>query len=98
MTPGEVAAVFRVTPRTVSNWAAAGLLPCITTLGGHRRYCAAAVTALVAQHLPRGQGAAATFEPPPASADAVRWPTTYSSDPTASEASVIPPTHQNQAP
>lgn len=38
MTPGEVAAAFRVTPRTVTRWADAGHLTAIRTLGGHRRY------------------------------------------------------------
>jgi excisionase family DNA binding protein len=39
MTPGEVAALFRVDPKTVTKWARAGKLSPIRTLGGHRRYC-----------------------------------------------------------
>lgn len=38
MTPAEVAAAFRVDPRTVTRWAKAGKLSAIRTLGGHRRY------------------------------------------------------------
>ena len=38
LTPGEVAALFRVDPMTVTRWAKAGKLTAIRTLGGHRRY------------------------------------------------------------
>lgn len=38
MTPAEVAAAFKVTPRTVARWADAGYLTTIRTPGGHRRY------------------------------------------------------------
>ena len=38
MTPGEVASMFRVDPKTVTRWAKAGKLSSIRTLGGHRRY------------------------------------------------------------
>lgn len=38
MTPGEVAAIFRVDPKTVSRWAKAGRISSIRTPGGHRRY------------------------------------------------------------
>jgi excisionase family DNA binding protein len=38
MTPGEVGAKFRVSPKTVSRWARQGLLPEVLTPGGHRRY------------------------------------------------------------
>jgi len=38
LTPREVAALFRVDPKTVTRWAAAGKIPSIKTLGGHRRY------------------------------------------------------------
>lgn len=38
LTPAEVAAIFRVDPKTVTRWSQAGKLPCIQTLGGHRRY------------------------------------------------------------
>jgi excisionase family DNA binding protein len=38
LTPAEVAALFRVDPKTVTRWAQQGKLPSIRTLGGHRRY------------------------------------------------------------
>lgn len=38
LTPGEVAAMFRVDPKTVTRWAKRGRLPSITTPGGHRRF------------------------------------------------------------
>ena len=38
LTPAEVAALFRVDPKTVTRWAQAVNLTSIRTLGGHRRY------------------------------------------------------------
>jgi excisionase family DNA binding protein len=38
LTPSEVAALFRVDPKTVTRWAKAGKLGSIRTLGGHRRF------------------------------------------------------------
>ena len=38
LTPSEVAALFRVDPKTVTRWAQQGELRSIRTLGGHRRY------------------------------------------------------------
>ena len=38
LTPSEVAALFRVDPKTVTRWAKAGKISSIKTLGGHRRY------------------------------------------------------------
>jgi excisionase family DNA binding protein len=46
LTPAEVAALFRVSPSTVSRWARAGKLSFITTPGGHRRYKRAETVAL----------------------------------------------------
>ncbi len=37
LTPAEVAALFRVNPKTVTRWARAGKITAIRTLGGHRR-------------------------------------------------------------
>jgi excisionase family DNA binding protein len=48
LTPGEVAALFRVDPKTVTRWAKAGKLSSIRTLGGHRRY----IEREVLSHLP----------------------------------------------
>jgi len=47
LTPGEVARIYRVDPKTVNRWAHAGRLTCVRTLGGHRRYYAAEVQALL---------------------------------------------------
>jgi excisionase family DNA binding protein len=38
LTPGEVAALFRVDPKTVTRWAASGRIRSIRTPGGHRRF------------------------------------------------------------
>jgi excisionase family DNA binding protein len=38
LTPAEVAAMFRVNPKTVTRWARAGKISAVRTLGGHRRF------------------------------------------------------------
>ena len=38
LTPNEVAAIFRVNPKTVTRWAQSGKISAIRTLGGHRRF------------------------------------------------------------
>lgn len=38
LTPGEVARMFRVDPKTVIRWAASGRIGSIRTPGGHRRF------------------------------------------------------------
>lgn len=55
LTPAEVAALFRVDPKTVTRWAKAGKLSCVKTLGGHRRYLASEVNALL-EGLPTQRG------------------------------------------
>jgi excisionase family DNA binding protein len=52
LTPAEVAALFRVDPKTVTRWAKAGKISSIRTLGGHRRYHEAEVRALLDGQLP----------------------------------------------
>jgi excisionase family DNA binding protein len=47
LTPGEVATLFRVDPKTVTRWAKAGKLTSIRTLGGHRRYRESEVRSLL---------------------------------------------------
>jgi excisionase family DNA binding protein len=47
LTPAEVAALFRVDPKTVTRWANSGKLTSIRTLGGHRRYLESEVRALL---------------------------------------------------
>jgi excisionase family DNA binding protein len=48
MTPGAVAEVFRVHPKTVTRWARTGKLTAIRTLGGHRRFRAEEVASVLA--------------------------------------------------
>jgi excisionase family DNA binding protein len=47
LTPAEVAHLFRVHPKTVSRWVSSGKLSAVRTLGGHRRYRASEVYALL---------------------------------------------------
>jgi excisionase family DNA binding protein len=51
MTPAEVAATFRVDPRTVTRWGKEGRLTSIRTPGGHRRYQRAEVERLIAESM-----------------------------------------------
>jgi excisionase family DNA binding protein len=51
LTPAEVAALFRVDPKTVTRWAKSGKLTAVRTLGGHRRFRESEVRALL-----RGKG------------------------------------------
>lgn len=52
LTPAEVAAMFRVDPKTVTRWAQSGKLHAIRTLGGHRRYSEAEVRGLLSGAIP----------------------------------------------
>ena len=45
LTPGEVARLLHVSSKTVNRWANERRLPCIMTLGGHRRFARADVEA-----------------------------------------------------
>ncbi|HVE63497.1 MAG TPA: BldC family transcriptional regulator [Mycobacteriales bacterium] len=47
MTPGEVATLFRVDPKTVTRWAVAGRIGSVRTPGGHRRFRESEVRALL---------------------------------------------------
>lgn len=47
LTPGEVASMFRVDPKTVTRWAQTGRVSSIRTPGGHRRFRASEITALL---------------------------------------------------
>lgn len=60
LTPGEVAALFRVDPKTVTRWAAAGRIGSIRTPGGHRRFRESEVRALL-----EGEGALEELEGQP---------------------------------
>lgn len=48
MTPGEVARVLRVDPKTVTRWYKAGRIAGIKTPGGHVRFRRSVVRALLA--------------------------------------------------
>lgn len=48
MTPGQVAKLFAVDPKTVSRWANSGKITTVKTLGGHRRFRAAEIRAMLA--------------------------------------------------
>jgi excisionase family DNA binding protein len=50
LTPGEVARLLHVSSKTINRWANERRIPCIMTLGGHRRFARADVEA-VAQHM-----------------------------------------------
>src|SRR4051812_49716645 len=54
LTPGEVASLFRVDPKTVTRWAAAGRISSIRTPGGHRRFREYEARALLRGALPAG--------------------------------------------
>jgi excisionase family DNA binding protein len=47
LTPGDVAKLFGVDPKTVTRWASAGKLTALRTLGGHRRYRSSEVHGLL---------------------------------------------------
>lgn len=47
LTPAEVAALFRVDPKTVTRWAVAGRISSLRTPGGHRRFRETDVRALL---------------------------------------------------
>jgi excisionase family DNA binding protein len=47
LTPAEVAAMFRVSPKTVTRWHRTGKVSAIRTLGGHRRFRASEIRRLL---------------------------------------------------
>lgn len=47
LTPSEVAALFRVDPKTVTRWAKAGRLDSVRTPGGHHRFWEEQILAMV---------------------------------------------------
>jgi excisionase family DNA binding protein len=56
LTPAEVAALFRVSPKTVTRWARSGKLTALRTLGGHRRFRSAEVRELLSRFEHESQG------------------------------------------
>jgi excisionase family DNA binding protein len=53
--PSEVARILHVSPKTVDRWANQGRIPCIVTLGGHRRFTRADVAAVAEEMVRRGK-------------------------------------------
>jgi excisionase family DNA binding protein len=56
----EVALLFQVSERAVTDWARKGRIPSVRTPGGHRRYPADLVRSILLQH---GNGAARVQTP-----------------------------------
>lgn len=54
LTPGEVAAMFRVRPPAVARWADQGYLTAFRTPSGQRRYLESEVQALLRGEAPGG--------------------------------------------
>jgi excisionase family DNA binding protein len=52
LTPGEVARLFRVDPKTVTRWAASGRITSIKTPGNHRRFRESEIQALLRGETP----------------------------------------------
>jgi len=44
--PAEAARMLHISPRTIDRWADHGYLPCLVTLGGHRRFPRHAILAV----------------------------------------------------
>jgi excisionase family DNA binding protein len=55
LTPGEVAALFRVDPRTATRWGREERIESVRTPGGHRRFRESAVRAFLAGHSTGGE-------------------------------------------
>ncbi len=62
LTPGQVARMLHVSPKTVDRWADQGRIGCIVTLGGHRRFARGDVEEVVAAMTSRGAAAGGTSE------------------------------------
>ncbi|MFN2607260.1 MAG: helix-turn-helix domain-containing protein [Acidimicrobiales bacterium] len=63
LTPGQVARLLHVSPKTVNRWADQGRIGCIVTLGGHRRFALPDVTAVIEQMASRSPRRAAEPDP-----------------------------------
>jgi excisionase family DNA binding protein len=49
LTPGELARILHVNPKTITGWAREGKLSAVVTPGGHRRCTLAVVLAFLAE-------------------------------------------------
>lgn len=56
LTPGEVAKLFKVDPKTVTRWAHANKLPSVTTPGGHKRFWRSTIDKLLELEEPEDDG------------------------------------------
>lgn len=56
LTPAQAARVLHVSSKTVDRWADQGRMPCVVTLGGHRRFSPRVVAAVAAEMAARGGG------------------------------------------
>ncbi len=87
LTPGEVAQIFRVDPKTVSRWAKEGRLTELRTLGGHRRFYDHEVRALISgmtgREHPADRPASSTGSTGSTDADPAETPTLEADGPTA---------------
>lgn len=53
LTPGQAAVLLHVSPKTLNRWTHEGRVPCLVTLGGHRRFRRDEIEA-IAQGMYRG--------------------------------------------
>jgi excisionase family DNA binding protein len=65
LTPVEVASLFRVDPKTVTRWAAAGRINSIRTPGGHRRFRESEIRELLRQDGTKAPNPAPSSPPAP---------------------------------
>jgi excisionase family DNA binding protein len=54
LTPSQAARILHVSPKTVDRWADQGRIPCVVTLGGHRRFSREAILAVAEQMAAKG--------------------------------------------
>lgn len=55
LTPSEAAKRLHVSPNTIARWANEGRIPCVVTLGGHRRFRPRDIDAVVREMSARGE-------------------------------------------
>ncbi len=53
LTPSQAAHLLHVSPKTLNRWAHEGRVPCMVTLGGHRRFRRDLIEA-IAEQMERG--------------------------------------------
>ena len=56
LTPGQVARILHVSPKTISRWAREGKLGHVVTLGGHRRFSRSDIEALAQRMMMSDEG------------------------------------------